>query len=62
MHDVRFQISGAALLDKLVQKLDKFDMGDRDTKGDLYEYMLAKIATAGRPNPRMIQPTTHPIK
>ncbi len=23
-------------------------MGDRDTKGDVYEYMLAKIATAGQ--------------
>jgi type I restriction enzyme M protein len=48
MRDARFQIPGAALLDKVVQKLDKLDMGDRDTKGDLYEYMLAKIATAGQ--------------
>ncbi len=23
-------------------------MGDRDTKGDVYEYMLAKIAAAGQ--------------
>jgi type I restriction enzyme M protein len=48
MRDARFQIPGAALLDKVVQKLDKLDMGDRDTKGDVYEYMLAKIATAGQ--------------
>jgi type I restriction enzyme M protein len=48
MRDARFQIPSAALLDKVVQKLDKLDMGDRDTKGDVYEYMLAKIATAGQ--------------
>jgi type I restriction enzyme M protein len=48
MRDARFQIPGAALLDKVVQKLDKLDMGDRDTKGDVYEYMLAKIATSGQ--------------
>src|SRR5438067_1037161 len=31
-----------------IKRLDKLDMGDRDTKGDVYEYMLAKIATAGQ--------------
>lgn len=36
------------LLDKVVQMIDKIDMENRDTKGDLYEYMLSKIATAGR--------------
>ena len=48
MRDARFQIPSPALLDKVVQKLDKLDMGARDTKGDVYEYMLAKIATAGQ--------------
>jgi type I restriction enzyme M protein len=48
MRDARFQIPSPALLDKVVQKLDKLDMGSRDTKGDVYEYMLAKIATAGQ--------------
>jgi type I restriction enzyme M protein len=48
MSDARFQIPGLALLAKVVDKLDKLDMGDRDTKGDVYEYMLAKIATAGQ--------------
>src|ERR1700730_17287535 len=48
MRDARFQIPSPALLDKVVQKLDKLDMGDRDTKGDVYEHMLAKIATAGQ--------------
>jgi hypothetical protein len=33
---------------RFVDKLDKLEMGDRDTKGDVYEYMLAKIASAGQ--------------
>jgi type I restriction enzyme M protein len=45
MRDARFQIPSPALLAKVV---DKLDMRSRDTKGDLYEYMLAKIATAGQ--------------
>ncbi len=28
--------------------IDKVPMEDRDTKGDVYEYMLGKIATAGQ--------------
>ena len=48
MKDARFQIPTPALLAKVVDKLDKLDMGARDTKGDVYEYMLAKIATAGQ--------------
>jgi type I restriction enzyme M protein len=31
----------------LVQMIDKIRMEDRDTKGDVYEYLLSKIATAG---------------
>jgi type I restriction enzyme M protein len=48
MRDARFQIPGPALLAKVVDKLDKLHMGDRDTKGDVYEYMLSKIASAGQ--------------
>ncbi len=48
MRDARFQIPSPQLLTKVVEKLDHVDMGDRDTKGDLYEYMLAKIASAGQ--------------
>jgi type I restriction enzyme M protein len=48
MRDARFQIPSPALLHKVVDKLDKLEMRDRDTKGDVYEYMLAKIATAGQ--------------
>jgi type I restriction enzyme M protein len=48
MRDARFQIPSPGLLAKVVDKLDKLEMGDRDTKGDVYEYMLAKIASAGQ--------------
>ena len=48
MRDACFQIPSAQLLAKVVDKLDKLEMGDRDAKGDVYEYMLAKIATAGQ--------------
>jgi type I restriction enzyme M protein len=48
MRDARFAIPTPALLAKAVDKLDKLDMGARDTKGDVYEYMLSKIATAGQ--------------
>lgn len=47
MRDARFTIPSPALLDRVVDMLDKIPMEDRDTKGDLYEYMLSKIATAG---------------
>jgi type I restriction enzyme M protein len=48
MKDARFTIPTPALLAKVVDLLDGVPMEDRDTKGDLYEYMLGKIATAGR--------------
>jgi type I restriction enzyme M protein len=48
MKDARLGFSNAALLAKTVEMLDKIPMEDRDTKGDLYEYMLGKIATAGQ--------------
>ena len=48
MEGARFTIPTAALLAKAVDGLDAVPMVDRDTKGDVYEYMLAKIATAGQ--------------
>jgi type I restriction enzyme M protein len=45
MRDASFQIPGLGPLAKVV---DRLDMGDRDTKGDVYEYMLARIASAGQ--------------
>jgi type I restriction enzyme M protein len=47
MKDARFTIPNAAMLSKVVDMLDGIPMTDRDTNGDLYEYMLSKIATAG---------------
>ena len=48
MKDARFTIPKPELLAKVVDLIDHVPMADRDTKGDLYEYMLAKIATAGQ--------------
>ena len=48
MRDARFTIPTPALLAKVVDLLDKVPMEQRDTKGDVYEYMLGKIATAGQ--------------
>ncbi|EJO28232.1 type I restriction-modification system subunit M, partial [Achromobacter marplatensis] len=48
MKDARFTIPSPALLAKVVDMLDAIPMDDRDTKGDLYEYMLGKIASAGQ--------------
>src|SRR5690606_185453 len=47
MEGARFTIPTASLLAKVVDMLDKVPMEDRDTKGDLYEYLLSKIASAG---------------
>ncbi|MFO0734205.1 MAG: type I restriction-modification system subunit M N-terminal domain-containing protein [Nitrospiraceae bacterium] len=48
MKDARFTIPTPALLAKVVDLIDNVPMDDRDTKGDLYEYMLGKIASAGQ--------------
>ncbi len=48
MEDARFTIPTPALLAKVVDLLDHVPMEERDTKGDLYEYMLGKIAAAGQ--------------
>ena len=48
MRDARFTIPTPALLAKVVDMLDDLPMEGRDTKGDVYEYMLSKIASAGQ--------------
>ncbi|NEE50997.1 SAM-dependent DNA methyltransferase, partial [Streptomyces sp. SID8455] len=48
MKDARFTIPGPNLLAKVVDLLDDISMDSSDTKGDIYEYLLAKIATAGQ--------------
>jgi type I restriction enzyme M protein len=48
MKDARLSIPTPALLSKVVDLIDQIPMHDRDTKGDVYEYMLGKIASAGQ--------------
>ena len=47
MKDARFTIPTRELLVKAVDLLEGISMDDRDTKGDIYEYMLGKLASAG---------------
>jgi type I restriction enzyme M protein len=47
MQGAMFMIPNARLLDKVIQQIDTLPLDNRDTKGDLYEYMLGKIAEAG---------------
>lgn len=47
MKDAIFLIGSPKLLDKVVQQIDKLPLDKRDTKGDLYEYMLSKLSVAG---------------
>jgi type I restriction enzyme M protein len=47
MKDATFLIAQPALLASVVQQIEQIPMEDRDTKGDLYEYMLSKLSTAG---------------
>ena len=48
MKDALFMMPTPRVLANVVDQLDSIDMADRDTKGDLYEYMLGKIASAGQ--------------
>ena len=48
MQDARFTIPTPGLLAKVVDMLADVPLAHRDTNGDLYEYMLSKIATAGQ--------------
>ena len=47
MGDAIFKIPTAAMWSKIVDGIDKLELGDEDSKGDLYEYLLSKVATAG---------------
>ena len=47
MSDAIFKIPTPQLLDKIVAAVDYLDPEEKDTKGDLYEYLLSKIATSG---------------
>jgi len=47
MKDAIFMIPSPKLLDQVVQLLSNIDMTSSDTKGDLYEYLLSKLSSAG---------------
>ncbi|MCG8313732.1 MAG: type I restriction-modification system subunit M N-terminal domain-containing protein [Pseudomonadales bacterium] len=47
MKDARLAIDKPSLLVKAVELVTKLPLEDGDTKGDLYEYLLSKLTTAG---------------
>jgi type I restriction enzyme M protein len=47
MKDATCLISKASLLVSAVTQINALPLGDSDIKGDLYEYMLSKLSTAG---------------
>lgn len=47
MKDAVFMIPKPSLLQEAVRLIDGINMDDADTKGDLYEYLLSKLATSG---------------
>jgi len=47
MKDASFLIPTAKLLQKVVDLVSELNLEDKDIKGDLYEYLLSKLATAG---------------
>lgn len=48
MKGATFMIPTPRLLSLVVDLLNNIDMSNRDTKGDVYEYLLSKIASAGQ--------------
>ncbi|QFI36801.1 SAM-dependent DNA methyltransferase [Moritella marina ATCC 15381] len=47
MKDAIFMIPSSKLLSQVVDLLSAIDMNDKDTKGDLYEYLLSKLQQSG---------------
>lgn len=47
MKDTIFLVNKPRLLSRLVEGIDSLDMSDTDTMGDVYEYMLSKMAATG---------------
>ncbi|MCI5504236.1 MAG: type I restriction-modification system subunit M, partial [Eubacterium sp.] len=47
MGDAIFKVPTPGMLTKLIDGIDGLELGDSDSKGDLYEYLLSKVATAG---------------
>ncbi|MBO1102337.1 type I restriction-modification system subunit M [Enterococcus hirae] len=47
MKDAIFQINKPGTLQKVVEALEELPTEDRDMQGDIYEYLLSKLATSG---------------
>lgn len=47
MDDAIFMIPTPQMLEKIVTNIDALPLEDRDANGDLYEYLLSKVSTAG---------------
>ncbi|MDP1639048.1 MAG: class I SAM-dependent DNA methyltransferase [Candidatus Nitrotoga sp.] len=45
--NVSLQISKASLLVSMVEQIENLPLGNTDIQGDLYEYLLSKLTTAG---------------
>ncbi len=48
MKDATFALPNALITEKVVTSISELPLNDRDLKGDLYEYMISKLQTAGR--------------
>lgn len=47
MKDAIFQINKPATLQRIISMIDELPTEDNDTKGDIYEYLLSKLAQSG---------------
>ena len=47
MNDAQLMVQKATLLQRAVEMIDALPLTQGDTKGDLYEYLLGKLTTAG---------------
>lgn len=48
MKDASFALPNALITEKVVTAISALPLNDRDLKGDLYEYMISKLQSAGR--------------
>ena len=48
MKDANFLLPNALITEKVVTAIKDLPLQDRDIKGDIYEYMISKLQTAGR--------------
>lgn len=48
MKDAILVVSNARTLTRIVDKLEEIDLSDKDIMGDVYEYLLSKLATSGQ--------------